>query len=74
MKEGWVSGEMRFSGAVEWVNDLGKTLTELHEIAHKKVAKYKAKGKNMTRSQFLESINLVRWCYFTPLYQQAIWS
>ena len=38
MKEGWVSGEMRFSGAVEWVNYLGKTLTELHEIAHKKEA------------------------------------
>ena len=36
---------MRFSGEVEWVNDLGKTLTELHEIAHKKEVKYKAKVK-----------------------------
>ena len=45
MKEGWISGEMRFSGAVEWVNDLGKTLMELPEISHKKEAKYKAKVK-----------------------------
>ena len=30
MKSGWVKGDLSFISAIEWVNDLGETLTILH--------------------------------------------
>ena len=45
MKEEWVSGEMKFSSATEWVNDLCETLTKLHEITRRKESRYKTKVK-----------------------------
>ena len=69
MKEGWVSGEMKFSSAIEWVNDLCETLTKLHEIAHRKEARYNTKVKEKYDERaVLGNINPVRWFYYTPHY------
>ena len=45
MKEGWISGEMRFSSVMKWVKDLCEKLTKLYEIEHRKEARYKTKVK-----------------------------
>ena len=46
MKDSLISCELHFSGAVEWVNQLGKTLTDLLQVACSREAKYKAKVKS----------------------------
>ena len=67
MKEEWVSGEMKFLSATEWVNDLCETLTKLHEITRRKESRYKTKVKEKYDER-AGNINLVRWFYYTPHY------
>ena len=45
MKEGWVRGEVCFSNTVDWINNLRKTLTILHEAARKNEEAFKDKTK-----------------------------
>ena len=45
MKEGWVREEVSFSNTVDWINNLRKTLTILHEAARKNEEAFKDKTK-----------------------------